>query len=640
MCGIAGISTAAVKESHFWDIHIAQFNSAISHRGYNDQGVLLVRRNALPIPVNVSGMEYRERLDYIPNQTVEENLNSEINGFLLHRRLTIIGLGERGHQPMCDESGRYWITFNGEIFNYIELKKQYRLVTVTDTDTEVLLALWAKMEDRCLPLLDGFFAFCVYDSHENTFTVARDRTGVKPIYYVVNNDGFAFASEEHVLKQYLGENTINKQALYLHVRFGMSDAVPWNESIQSVLPGHWIKWIPNLRNLIVRKWFTPTLQRLQNSRDLRELLLESMRKRLRSDVPMGFAVSGGIDSAIIVGIARWLLGDAAPLHLFGVSSSGLAGDESSWQQLVHHKVGGTFHKIQVEDFQAGDLEKIIHHTHRAPVAWNNIAHFALCERVRQEGITVIFNGQGADEIFGGYPDYFIQALVNEKKTLGLFKDNWPIPYQTAQVYSMKRRIRAKLSQSIKHRLELAVWKKAFSKDIILANTIEINPYFNEVQDEMMADYYGPLIDPKYYGRLQQMLAWEDRNGMAYQLESRNPFADDLLLPNYFLGKYTLTELSQNGYPKGMLRNAFKDFIPHELYRRTDKKGFSVPEEWLIKKFGATWFDAVMNTQLDPFVHRAYREKMVSQFDQLKLADLRIFFRLASLGMFLKQQSNA
>ena len=635
MCGIAGISTLFEKDVNFWKKWIYLFSEDIQHRGKDDAGILLMLRHADPLPVLWGKDQYQDSLQYIPTNPLIGSLSDAVNGMLLHQRLSIIAPGDRSHQPMCDASGRYWITYNGEIFNYIELRQQFRLNTVTDSDTEVLLELWAKMEDKCLPLLDGFFAFCIYDAHENTYTIARDRTGVKPLFYAKRDDAFAFSSEEKSLRRFLDVKTARNEALFLHVTQGMTDAVQWFKGVETLKPGHWLRWTPNLRSIIHRKWFYPSsLLNIQENRPLEDLLLESMKKRLRSDVPMGFALSGGLDSAVIVGLARHLLGDSESLHLFSVCSQNEPEDERKWQELVHQQNGGTVQYIDTDGFKTSHIEDVVIQSNRPPVAWNNIAHFQMCKRVRDSGITVLFNGQGADELYGGYPDHFVEAWNSEKNEILPYAEQWPISFDRVKRVAWKRKWRQQLSGDWKHRLDGFFWGHVFSKDIIRSNEIELHPKVENVKELMMGEYYGSNVNPKFYGRLYQMLQWEDRNGMAFQLESRNPFADDLHLPAHVLGKKMLHELMLGGKSKGLLREAAKSYIPPAIYQRQDKKGFSVPERKLTQKFGAEWEPWIMSTSLDGIVNRDYREKLRHKFSQLSPKDLALYFRIASLGLFL------
>lgn len=635
MCGIAGISTLFEKDVNFWKKWIYTFSEDIQHRGKDDAGILLMLRHADPLPVLWGKESYNEDLQFIPTQPLLGSLSEAVNGMLLHQRLSIIAPGDRSHQPMCDASGRYWITFNGEIFNYIELRHQHRLNTVTDSDTEVLLELWAKMEDKCLPLLDGFFAFSIYDAHENTYTIVRDRTGVKPLFYAKREDAFVFSSEESSLRKFLGVKNVRDEAIYLHVKHGMTDAVNWFEGVESLKPGHWLRWNPNLRNIIHRRWFYPSsLLNIRDETPLESLLIESMKRRLRADVPIGFALSGGLDSAVVLGLARHLLGDKEDLHLFSIVSQNEPEDERKWQEAVHKHNGGLVHRVDTSSFKTSHIEDVVLQSGRPPVAWNNIAHFQLCKSVRDLGITVLFNGQGADELYGGYPDHYVQAWQNEKNEILPYAENWPISLNRLKKIAWKRKLRQNMSQEWKHRMDRFLWGNIFTKELINSNEMELHPKVENVKELMMGEYYGANVNAKFYGRLYQMLQWEDRNGMAFQLESRNPFADDLHLPANVLGKKYLHELIVGGKSKGLLREAGKAYLPDSVYNRRDKKGFSVPEAKLSAKWGGEWEAWVMSAQLDSIINRDYREKLVVKFPQLTSKDLSTYFRIATVGLFL------
>lgn len=638
MCGIGGISSTVTQSAEFWLRNSNILSAALAHRGPDDEGFLLLSNKATPIPVG-QNVYPSESVPYLPKKQFAESLSSSINGVLMHKRLSIIGLGDLGHQPICDPSGRYWMTYNGEIFNYRELQSQFGLTNNSNTDSEILVQLWAIKQEQCLKLLDGFFAFCIYDSLENSYTVVRDRTGVKPLFFAKTNEIFAFASEEQPLRFILGQNELNHKAVFAHLKQGMTDVYPWFENIQTLTAGHLIKWVPTSREFKVSQWYFPERNIIQNNVSLREMLFESMKIRLRSDVRLGFAVSGGIDSAVLVGIARHLLGNEAALDLFSVASNNLAGNESDWQKMVVAKNGGNHHEILVESFDSELLPKMISYTNRAPVAWNNLAHFALCERVRQTGVTVLFNGQGADELFGGYPDYFIQSLFSERKHLSKYQNNWPITYKEALKFFLKRKLRNALSDSQKQKIEKSVWGNKLSESMLQDPIMALHPKLSGVEEMMLGDYYGSLQGPQFYGKLHQMLAWEDRNGMAFQLESRNPFADDLHIPQKYLGNFKLNELMEGGLPKGILRNAFQDLLPPELFARTDKKGFSVPEAWLTQKHGQAWKDALMYEGLDGFIQRDYRNKLLQNFTALNHKELQHYFRIASLGYFKLELDN-
>ena len=307
-----------------------------------------------------------------------------------------------------------------------------------------------------------------------------------------------------------------------------------------------------------------------------------------------------------------------------------------WQETVHKHNGGLVHTVDTSSFKTSHIEDVVLQSNRPPVAWNNIAHFQLCKSVRDLGITVLFNGQGADELYGGYPDHFIQAWYGEKEQILPYAENWPISFDRLKKVAWKRKWRQQLSQEWKHRMDRFLWGHIFTKELINSNEMELHPKVENVKELMMGEYYGSNVNSKFYGRLYQMLQWEDRNGMAFQLESRNPFADDLHLPQQILGKKFLHELMQGGKSKGILREATQSYLPESIYNRTDKKGFSVPETKLTAKWGGEWAPWIMSSQLDGIINREYREKLITKFPQLPPKDLSIYFRMASVGLFLER----
>jgi asparagine synthase (glutamine-hydrolysing) len=541
----------------------------------------------------------------------------------MHRRLSILGLGDQGKQPMCSLDGRYWISFNGEIYNYLELASEFGLTTNTGTDTEVLLQLWSLKGVDCIALLDGFFAFAIWDTELKELTLARDKTGVKPLYYYLDQDvdnseniikSLSFGSEDFALKQALElqgiEVSLSEKALISHLEEGASDRNMLFNGIHELGMGCYLTYsclsldsklnpISDWGHVIIKSWHNGEYLRLDDGAGwqqqlglneepknhielLRFQLMAGMQKRLRSDVPIGFAVSGGIDSAALVGMAREIMGKEAHLHVFSVVAPGMDGDESEYQKSVLEHVGGIWHTVDVRELDGKYLERYIKATHRIPVAWNNLAHFALCEAVKAAGVTVLFNGQGADELFGGYPHYYKAAFWNEKNTLWPLRRKWPVGFVAAG----KQWLKAVLGSWVGRPFETCV-------DVL-----------------MREDYYGE--------RLTQLLRFEDRNGMAAGIESRNPFADDYRMADAWLNAWgddtwslegSLTSKLVDGYSKGYLRKAMDvGLVPAKVLWRVDKKGFSVPKNELTARELVVWKDWILSDRLDGLVSRAKRHK--------------------------------
>ena len=546
---------------------------------------------------------------------------------VMHRRLSILGLGDEGKQPMRSADGRYWISFNGEVYNFLELASAYGLTTNTGTDTEVLLQLWCLKGVDCIALLDGFFAFAIWDTELKELTLARDKTGVKPLYYYLDQDGdhseniiksLFFGSEDFALMQVLAsqgiEVALSERALKSHLEEGMSDRNMLFNGILELGMGCYLTYsclsldsklnpISDWGRVEIKPWHNGEYLGLDDGLGwqqqlglkeepknyielLRSQLLSGMKKRLRSDVPIGFAVSGGIDSAALVGMAREIMGKEAHLHVFSVVAPGMDGDESEYQKAVVEHVGGIWHKVDVRDLDGQYLERYIKATHRIPVAWNNLAHFALCESVKAAGVTVLFNGQGADELFGGYPHYYKAAFWNESTTLWPVRKKWPVGFVSAG----KQWFKAVLGSWVGRQFETCV-------DVL-----------------MRQDYYGE--------RLTQLLRFEDRNGMACGIESRNPFADDYRMADAWLNAWcddtwdltgSLSSKLVDGYSKGYLRKAMDvGFVPEKVLWRVDKKGFTVPKSEMTLKGISEWKMWVMSAKLDGLVSRERRQQALGR----------------------------
>ena len=587
---------------------------------------------------------------------------------LMHRRLSILGLGDQGKQPMQSADGRYWISFNGEIYNYLELASEFGLTTTSGTDTEVLLQLWSLKGVEAIALLDGFFAFAIWDTERKELTLARDKTGVKPLYYYLERDGdnaenivksLFFGSEDFALKQALELQgvtvSLSEKALKSHLEEGASDRNMLFNGIQELEMGYYLTYsclsldsalnpVSDWGRVIIEPWYTGDYLRLDDDAGwkqqlglneepknhielLRSQLMEGMTKRLRSDVPIGFAVSGGIDSAALVGMAREIMGKEAHLHVFSVVAPGMDGDESEYQKSVVEHVGGIWHTVDVRELDGKYLERYVKATHRIPVAWNNLAHFALCEAVKAAGVTVLFNGQGADELFGGYPHYYKAAFWNESTTLWPIRKKWPVGFVAAG----KQWFKAVLGSLVGRKFETCV-------DVL-----------------MRKDYYGE--------RLTQLLRFEDRNGMAAGIESRNPFADDYRMADAWLNAWgddtwdlggSLSSKLVDGYSKGYLRKAMDvGLVPAKVLWRVDKKGFSVPKNELTVRELVVWKDWILSDRLDGLVSRARRQKALDYVSAnwginilgkgskprvFSGADVKLLdelFRWASVGCFLE-----
>ncbi|MCJ7816571.1 MAG: asparagine synthase (glutamine-hydrolyzing) [Candidatus Aenigmarchaeota archaeon] len=345
-----------------------------------------------------------------------------------HRRLSIIDLSEKGRQPMPNEDETVWIVFNGEIYNYKALakileEKGHRFFS--NTDTEVIIHAYEEWGKDCLKLFNGMFAFCIYDRNKNLFFIARDRIGIKPLYYTFYNGNFVFASEmKAILKAEIFKPQINFDSLN---KFLMLRYIPGNESIfryiRKLLPSHYMifdlksrhlssKRYWNLKEYIVKK------REKEYIKELKNLLMESVSLRLVSDVPLGAYLSGGIDSAVVVGAMRKLNPDGE-IRTFSVGFE--QGDK--FNELDHAKYVSDFFETNHKEFIIGAdaaklLPSIIWHLDE-PIADPAIVPTFLLSKHAKKYVTVVLTGDGGDEMFAGYDQYKFLDFGNRIRRLPL-----------------------------------------------------------------------------------------------------------------------------------------------------------------------------------------------------------------------------
>ncbi|MFD1746760.1 asparagine synthase (glutamine-hydrolyzing) [Rhizobium helianthi] len=387
MCGFAGYLKADIDPAEGHQV-LTRMADAIAHRGPDERGFDLREADGLG---------------------------------LAHVRLSIVGLGD-GQQPMHSIDGHLTIVFNGEIFNYIELREDLRQrghVFRTASDTEVILALYAEYREDCLRHLNGDFAFALWDSRTKRLLLARDRIGVRPLFFMQHGKGIAFASEIKALFELPGvtpciDPIAMEQIFTLWTTLGERTAF---DGIQELQPGHMM--IVEDGRTTTRAWWQLTYPRLgdiapavpmhQACEQARALLEDAIRLRLRADVPVGAYLSGGLDSSLICALASPL--SQGPLNTFSVNFDSHEHDESSFQQQVAQALGTRHRSItcSLEDI-ANRFEQVVGLCERPILRTAPAPMYALSGLVQQAGMKVVLTGEGADEIFGGY-DIFKEARL-------------------------------------------------------------------------------------------------------------------------------------------------------------------------------------------------------------------------------------
>jgi asparagine synthase (glutamine-hydrolysing) len=600
MCGIAGIITSAPGNFSL-AAKLEEMNALQRHRGPDSEGYIIGQLDGGVIPHfgNDSAQDIIDApFPFSPLCKLTHNSNA-VWGFA-HRRLSIIDTSAGGHQPMSYHNKQLWITYNGEIYNYRELRIELEQLGhrfITQTDTEVILAAYLHWGEDCLHRFNGMWAFVIYDQRQQSFFAARDRFGVKPFYYFASTQLFAFASEQKALVQ---SGVVPKKLNHLAVAdyFLAGEIELQTESffkdILELFPGHCMRIDANqISDIKVRRWYELksqiTEQRQPDIEAIRELLIDSIRIRMRSDVPVGSCLSGGIDSSAIVGIISHLItlqeqlniGDQ--LKVFTAAFDDAAIDERKWANEVVNRSGAQWHIVQpTADEFVTDAEQLIYSQDVPIWSTSTYAQFRTMKLAAQQGIKVVLDGQGGDELFAGYRPYYI-PFWNELLT-GF---NWSRLIHELKYTSpspMKYWIREQLKQNIVTALPIS-WQlniqdnyfgdlKLIDPDLV--NTFKRNYEAPHRENGLNAALYNEFT----LTRLKGYLKCEDRAGMWHSVESRTPFADDHRLIEYMFA-IPGTEKIRSGVTKTLLRQAAAPFIPKEIAERKDKLGYATPNnKWI------------------------------------------------------------
>ncbi len=517
---------------------------------------------------------------------------------LLHRRLSILDLTDAGHQPMKSAAGAHTIVFNGEIYNYCELRRELQqlgCVFHTQTDTEVLLQAYVTWGPACLLRLTGMFAFAVRDERRRVLFLARDFFGMKPLYYVQNAAGptFAFASEIKALVDWLPiQRTAEPQRLFEYLRFGRTDhgAETLWAGIRQVPAAHYLE-VPLDRPGVpepVRYWNLPDEPPLDLSFDeaaaaVREMFLKNIRLHLRSDVPVGAALSGGIDSSSVVASMR-LVAPQADLHAVSFIADDAAMSEEHWVDLVARHAGATIHKVRANpDTLLADFDHLIYTQDEPFGSTSMYAQYCVFRHARENGIKVMLDGQGADEMLAGY-HLFLPARLGSLMRQGRWIEACRFAHRASLLPGMRGRMRLWLQAGrlllpsfgarLASRWLMPAWLNTrWFLDRGVAFTRTATPG----QRDMMREELRQMVSAT---SLPMLLRYEDRNSMASSIESRLPF----LTPDFAELLLRLPEeyiLGRDGTSKNVFRQAMRGIVPDPILDRRDKIGFATPEQrWL------------------------------------------------------------
>mgnify|MGYP001241361250 CR=1 FL=1 len=516
-----------------------------------------------------------------------------------HRRLSIIDLAG-GHQPMTTGDSGLWITFNGEIYNYLELRALLEAdgyTCQTNSDTEVLLNMYRRGGQACLEQLNGMFAFALWDSEKRRLFAARDRLGIKPFYYACVDGMLLFASEIKALLLHPAiQAEVHFDALqdYIDLQYCLGDKTLF-KGIHRLLPGHCLTWQDS--GLSVEKYWDldfNSAEQTGSQEALADLLRDAVRLRLRSDVPVGTFLSGGLDSSAIACLAAPQLD--TPLSVFtGGFSAAERYDESRYARIVADSLGARYHQVfpTAEDL-AGSFDEMVYYLDE-PVAGAAVFPQYFLSKLASQHVKVVLGGQGGDELFCGYTRYLIgyvescmqkaiygsAPLVGEE-SLSSLQDS--LTYLRGFEPTMQKLFASDLFSAPGTRY-YRLLQRSQDMEGILANSGWRDGSYSTAE-AFCAEFDGvesdQLIDRMLYmdikNHLQSLLHLEDRTSMAASLESRLPLLD------YRLVEYALAQPASSRFARGRLKHLLKEavrgIVPDEIIDRKDKMGFPVPIfEW-------------------------------------------------------------
>ncbi len=619
MCGICGILDLSSPAG--LGLQVQEMSALAEHRGPDDSGLVTFDPNGRVLYDGAAGCD----------QLIRGDIRHNAAAALGHRRLSIIDLSPAGHQPMHDGSGRFWMVYNGEVYNYRELRTELEglgRAFRSSTDSEVVLHAYSQWGASCLQRFNGMWAFAVYDREDGSLFCARDRYGIKPLYYSKQPGRFAFASEA---KQLIGLPWVGARAN----QSLLADFFLWgleNHTDECFFAG--VRQVPGSHYLElsrqdleqgniqpVRYWRPDPVQPGSERRaveEFRELLFDSVRLRLRSDVPVGVTLSGGLDSSSVVCVAgehRRLQGDSSSFDAFNVEFEGEAYSERGFAEAAATKAGARSIVLQPRQTDlARDWSRFIWHMEQPVGGLSYFSNFQIYRLIREHGIPVVLSGQGGDELLLGYERYRAYDGLFALKTGGRLAalneiwnarrhSNMPLTKQLAYgLYFSFPALRA----ARRRRLVRPILNRGFYHDYaghsehLLISSVHRDPH--ALQASELFRY-----------QLPHLLHHEDRMSMAHSVETRLPFLDFRLL-ELVLGQPS-SLLYRDGWSKYLLRQAMRGILPDEVRNRTDKMGYETPSGRLIRRNRALFLPLLRRHAGDPILDTNAIEK---KFDSEQL----------------------
>ena len=554
MCGIAGF----VGNDDQVALVGRRFCDALSHRGPDGEGY----------------------------ETLRAGIRQVI---IAHRRLAIIDLSDDGVQPMKDNDTGNWVTFNGEIYNYKELRVELELlgrVFKTASDTEVILRAYAEWGEDCVNHFRGMFSFALWDEENQSIFCAVDRFGIKPFYYATQDGTFAFASEvRSLIKAHVVKHELDMDAVASFLSFGSVQAPRTIlKNVSSLLPAHTLTYKVNSKSVKIFRYWTPERREPTKLFDVKEALKASVHDHLVSDVPLGLFLSGGVDSSALA-ILAYRQGDA-DLRAFNVSFGEGEYAEGKYARIIGEKFCSSYTELMItEGYVQMKLPAILSAMDQPSI--DGVNAFTISEAVHEQGIKAVLSGQGGDEVFGGYPNFRRipqwMALTKVHGHVPSTLRSFYAPYVARMAPAGAARTKVQQLVGQQHTLSslYALSRQLLNPEVVsswlpesgesnergVVEAIEQDNMFNSISMMEMRGYMANTL-----------LRDGDVMSMAHGLEVRVPYLDHRLVETVLA--LPEDEKVHDTLPKPALLSAVQDDMPREIYDRK-KMGFTFPwEKWL------------------------------------------------------------
>ena len=596
MSGISGIHYNNSLEN---STDIQNMMKSIVHRGPDEEGFISVNSKDKSI-TELGFSKYSSSLIPISNYTSTADL------YLGHRNLILDAYSEYDHQPISNDNKNIWLVYDGEIYNYNKIKNnlnEYKFKY--NTDTETILYAYEKWDISCLSHFNGNWSFVIYDSTKNILFGARDRFGVKPLYYTHNNSFFAFCSEaKGILSIQKMSRNINIGASAAYLKNGLLnfDGDTFFNNIHELPNSYYFIFDIANKSLNLKRYYDLPFYDIwedfneEKSKTyidgVKKRIFDSVKLRLNSKNSIGACLSGGMDSSSISCIINTTCKNDnsfnKKLALITSCCNNSDLDESNWAKLVVDQITADWHKVYpTEEELKEDIFDLIY-SQDFPFGSTSIyAQYRVMKIAKEAGIPILFDGQGGDELFTGYTPYYetfySEALINNANSVLSSEKQFLCnsPLQENYIDELIKRktqiipiLKGLIPKTIKQSIKKILLKDILNQDYTNKKENIYTKYTNTTLNKMLYNYM-------FYTSLPTLLRYADRNAMRFSIISRFPFVDDTDLVEYVFSIPSIYKI-HNGWSKYLLRESMNNIIPDKIKNRTDKIGFETPEyQWLI-----------------------------------------------------------